>query len=690
MLDIEKMPSVSVIIPIYNVEKYLPRALESLVNQTFKDIEIICIDDGSTDRSGDICESFAFTDDRIKVIHQENKRAGAARNAGLAVATGKYIAFMDGDDWLHPNFLEVLYRLCEENQCDIAQCGFSMVWSEKDITVADYCEAVIVKGTDMAIRNYLASDGWRNILVWSKIYRRELLSDIKFPYEKWHEDEFFTYKALWKANRVALTECPLYYYRQRNDSFMGIGFTINKTMDNIEALEEKVAFFKGKKSLLHFLANSELKWHLQNYLKQLEEEMPEREDIKILLENKLQAVQASFKTVDSIIIRIMKKNNIDTYRLRNMQNLSCQRFELEHKYNQSNEFKPGVKQMSGKTVLPKVSVCIPVFNVARFIGKCLDSVINQTLQDIEIICVEDSSSDNSKDILESYAARDARIRIIYHDKNLGTLISRKDAVMAAQGQYIMFVDGDDELFPDACKTAFNVIKQNQTDMAEYGVQILESSGKIKKNNYFSIRDADRIEDRNLFFLSMKGYLKNWQVWNKIYRADLFKKVLQDIEDEYSVFSDDKRIFYSFGYYAKSVSLISNTLYKWRWGFGIWSGIEPKITLERYKKILTGIDDFDAVIRFINSKSDHDDYQTLLQAYNDAFLKQTILWWLYNLEEKDKEKGFKLLVEKWGNTDIVIGLKNCLLASKDELDAIKNSNGYKVLKKYYGIKEYFLR
>ena len=689
MLDIEKMPSVSVIIPIHNVEKYLPRALESLVNQTFKDIEIICVDDGSTDRSGDICESFAFTDNRIKVIHQENKRAGVARNVGLAVATGKYIAFMDGDDWLHPNFLEVLYRLCEENQCDIAQCGFSMVWSEKDITVADYCEAVIVKGTDMAIRNYLASDGWRNILVWSKIYRRELLSDIKFPYEKWHEDEFFTYKALWKANRVALTECPLYYYRQRNDSFMGIGFTINKTMDNIEALEEKVAFFKGKKSLLHFLANSELKWHLQNYLKQLEEEMPEREDIKILLENKLQAVQASFKTIDSIIIRKKKKNNIDKYRLRNMQNLSCQRFELEHKYNQSNEFKPGVKQMSGKTVSPKVSVCIPVFNVDRFIGKCLDSVINQTLQDIEIICVEDSSSDDSKDILESYAARDARIRIIYHDKNLGTLISRNDAVMAAQGQYIMFVDGDDELFPDACKTAFNVIKQNQTDMAEFGVQVFESSGKIK-NNYFAISDVDRIEDRNLLYLRMKGYLKNWQVWNKIYRADLFKKALQDIGEAYSVFAEDFLEFYVFSYFAKSVSMISEVLYKWRWGFGIWSGIGSIIPLIRFKKILTSKDNLDAVVRCIDSKSDPGDCQILLRAYHDDFLKQTILWWLNNLEDKDKEEGFRLLAEKWGDTDTMVGLKNCLLASKDELDAIKNSNGYKALKKYYGIKEYFLR
>ena len=141
---------------------------------------------------------------------------------------------------------------------------------------------------------------------------------------------------------------------------------------------------------------------------------------------------------------------------------------------------------------PKISICIPVFNVDFCLGSCLESVINQTMKDIEIICVEDCSSDNSFEILKTYAATDPRIKIIRHDKNLGTLVSRKDGAMAAQGKYIMYVDSDDELFSHACDTAFNLIEKNHTDVAEFGAQVVDSSGKIKQSNNFIIHDINTL------------------------------------------------------------------------------------------------------------------------------------------------------------------------------------------------------
>ena len=311
------------------------------------------------------------------------------------------------------------------------------------------------------------------------------------------------------------------------------------------------------------------------------------------------------------------------------------------------------KDVSGEAMNPKISICIPVFNVGFCLGSCLESVINQTMKDIEIICVEDCSSDNSFEILKMYAAIDPRIKIIRHDKNLGTLVSRKDGAMAAQGKYIMYVDGDDELFSNACDIAFNLIEKNHTDVAEFGVQVVDSSGEIKQSNYFKINNIDRVEDINLLHLKMKGQLRNWQVWNKIYRSSLLKKAFCEIENEYSVLADDFRIFCVFGYYAQSVSMTQENLYKWKWGYGIWSGVQPVIDLNRYKKMLTEKDDLDAVVRFLESKPDKEAYRLFLQNIRKLFLRQTFSWWSNNLAEK--EEGLRLFIEKWGTGDARVAL-----------------------------------
>lgn len=703
------MPIISVIIPVFNVEQYLEQALESLKYQTFKDIEVICVDDGSTDGSGNVCEKFSKSDKRFKVIYQKNLGAGAARNAGLDIARGKYVSFMNGDDWLHPNFLEVLYRLCEDNQCDIAQCGFSMIWTDKDIALANHCEAVIVVGTDMVWKTFLPDDGWRNLVVWNKLYRKEILADLRFPYGKRHEDEFFPYKILYKARHVAVTGCPLYYYRQRSDSSTGIGFTVDKMKNQIEAVEEKVVFFADNKNdEICFRANLELRWHLQNYLQELNQYMPERSDLKSMLQEKLQAVCSTIELLDCEAVR-----NVDWREIRYCKKLALSNcsFELESQYNRDIVFKSGIQDKKETNIQLKVSVIIPIYNVERFLAKCLESVIKQTLTEIEIICVEDGSTDNSRMILETYAVKDSRIKIISHETNRGTLVSRKDAVAAAQGKYIMFVDPDDTLFPYACEIAYEVILKNQTDMVQFNVQIIDSSGSVTQQDHLKIaNDTDRKEAPNILHLKMQEFLTSWELWNKIFRSDLCKKAYNEIESEYSVLAEDFCFFCVFGYYARSVSMIRDELYQWKWGDGIWTGIRPEISLERYKKMLTEKVSLDAVTRFINSKSDAEEYQVWLQKIHNQFLLQTILWWSDNLEEKSKEEGFQLLIEKWGYENTVNALKwlldrnssiaverlaklqkekEDLLRSRAELEIIKKSNGYKALTIYYKVKSMIL-
>lgn len=646
-------PEISVIIPVYNIEKYLDKALKSLLYQTFKNIEIICVDDGSTDSSGDICERLARTDCRIKMIHQKNRGTGAARNAGIAAAAGKYISFVDGDDWLHPAFLETLYRLCEDNGCEIAQCGLTLVWSEKDIIDAEYCEAVIVSGKDMALRSFLPGDGWRQIIVCNKLYRRELLKNIKFPYGKKHEDEYFTHEVLWNASRVALTECPLYYYRQRSDSAMGIGFTVEKALDFIEAFENKTEFYRDKDRFLFYRANLTLAWHLNNYLQELQNYCPEREDIKILLRNKLQEVRASIKMSDS---EEMRETDLDKLRMRNLNDRATRKFYLEKQYNKSNRYVSGLREEAAEPADPKVSVCISVYNGARILADCLDSVVKQTLTDIEIICVTGAGTDKSREILETYAAVDSRIKIVSRETGPGTLAARRHAAQAAQGKYIMFVDSDGELYPNACETAYKVIMQNQTDVAEFGVTVTEPSGKSSSPHFLPNADADRLEDRNILHLRMQGHLKNCKAWNKIYRAELCKRAFSEIDSACSAAAGDFRFFCAFGYYARSVSLIREDLYMWKSGYGLKSSMPSVVNPEEFKKILTEKDDLDAAVEYLGAKSDREAYQSFLKRIHNDFLHQVIIRWNDHLEEKDKTEGLRLLGGKWGSEATVRALQ----------------------------------
>ena len=181
-----------------------------------------------------------------------------------------------------------------------------------------------------------------------------------------------------------------------------------------------------------------------------------------------------------------------------------------------------------------------------------------------------------------------------------------------------------------------------------------------------------------------------------------------IDNEYSVLAEDFRFFCVFGYYAHSVTMIRDELYRWRQGYGIWTGIQSEISLERYKRLLTEKDDLDAVTRFINSQTDAATYQAWLQKMHDQFLQQTTSWWSDNLEEKDKEEGFQLFSKKWGYADTANALKwlldrNSSIADerlaklqqvkedlRTELESIKGSNGFKALTIYYKVKGMLLK
>lgn len=211
------MHTISVIVPIYNVERYLSECIESILNQTYRYLEVILIDDGSTDQSGKICDNYAEQDSRVKVIHQKNGGAANAKNAGLKAATGKYLAFLDGDDFLEKDAYLHMIKALEEYQADVVQCCLRYIYCNRKTD-----KIVNKKITIFDTKSYLEKYTWDWTcgLMTDKLYKRELFKGIFFEEGHKIDDEFFTYQGIMRAKKIVYCPKIVYNYRQRKSSVM--------------------------------------------------------------------------------------------------------------------------------------------------------------------------------------------------------------------------------------------------------------------------------------------------------------------------------------------------------------------------------------------------------------------------------------------------------------------------------------
>ena len=239
---------ISVVVPVYNVSEYLERCVTSLLNQTFTGIEILLIDDGSTDNSGELCDRYAELDPRVKVIHQKNMGLSGARNTGIDNATGDYIFFCDSDDFIQREALEYMHnKLCSDN-ADIVACGFSHVWDNYTKSGREEIFTSSRPGTFCGHRAVIEMMTNNNIcsVAWNKLYRKKLFEDVRFPVGALHEDEATVYKLLYGARIVSYTPKPFYKYFQRSSGIMGGNFT-GRSKYLLGALDDRIRYFEEKK-----------------------------------------------------------------------------------------------------------------------------------------------------------------------------------------------------------------------------------------------------------------------------------------------------------------------------------------------------------------------------------------------------------------------------------------------------------
>ena len=261
-----EQPLISVIVPVYKVEPYLDKCISSIVNQTYKNLEIILVDDGSPDNCPAMCEAWAEKDSRIRVIHKTNGGLSDARNAGMTVATGELMAFVDSDDWIAPDMYEHLYRRLAEDNSDIAACGVQMVWEDKTPSRTLTREGSCVLNQEEAMRAII-EESWLKQPVSYKLYKTDLIRDILFPMGKCHEDVFWSYQAVGSAKKVSVSDHIGYYYLQRGGSIMGEGYSV-KRLDAIEAKEQRCAYMYKRFPALSALSIKDL-WFTCIYQGQL-------------------------------------------------------------------------------------------------------------------------------------------------------------------------------------------------------------------------------------------------------------------------------------------------------------------------------------------------------------------------------------------------------------------------------------
>lgn len=236
---------ISLIVPVYDVEKYLPQCLDSIANQTYKDMEVIIINDGSTDGSLKICETYCEKYG-WKLISQKNQGLSAARNAGIEVATGDYIAFCDSDDWFDKDMISTMMLKAKTNQADIVECGIRWIYPDNQREEAFTEEKVY--GAKDALADYLLQTKTIHSQVCCKVYKRSLFKNIRFAVGKLHEDGFFMYQVMYAAQRYMLTSYVGYNYRQnREGSIMSVNVKPQNIEDVTELMEQRVCFFEQRK-----------------------------------------------------------------------------------------------------------------------------------------------------------------------------------------------------------------------------------------------------------------------------------------------------------------------------------------------------------------------------------------------------------------------------------------------------------
>lgn len=564
---------ISIIIPVYNVEKYIEQCLNSIKVQSYENFEVIIVNDDSQDNTESICKKIAQSDVRFRYFSKENGGVSSARNFGLDNANGHYITFIDGDDWVDPNHLEILIKSITENNSDIAICSYKEF--KNNIFYIRYYtnkEKYLLNFNRMTKEDFLinfpkllSTNVCFNNAV-SKLFRRDLVKDLKFDSKLiYAEDLDFYFRLYLNTESISFINEETYVYRIHGDSTTS-GFTQ-------EHAEQELSIYKKMYEKIYELGLPTI-----NYLNKLDFLLNARKDF---LANKV-LLNEYFEYLDDI-----KNNAIYPNKL--------------------------------------ISIVVPVYNVAPYLNLCLESVANQTYTHFEVLLINDGSRDNSKDICLEFVERDKRFKYI-EQQNAGLSAARNTGILNTKGEFITFIGGDDfvdhnyleELYHAALKNDSEIVigsyKEFNEEDNNYYIHVFE----YKEEHYINrelIENIAQVENKGLEFQ---------KIWGNLYHKRLFENVMFPIDKNI----EDTRTNYKLYMESCKTTYIHKDLYVYRIRKGsISDNISEEFLTDELEALLERI----AVLSIVGidiseeKKNLHDRLEVRLQQAKDAGLENTEIY-----------------------------------------------------------------
>ena len=519
------MPEVSVLVPIYNVERYLEQCLDSVRDQTFRDIEVICINDGSTDGSRDIIQRYLDADPRFRVIDKPNSGYGASMNRGLDAAQGDYIAILESDDIFELDAIEKLLGALKRADADVAKGNYTFYWSTPEeryelfVNVWPWLAGKTVELAEEQAPFFLVPS------IWSAVYRRDLIVDngIRFletPGAS-YQDTAFAFKVWACAKRATFIADSVLNYRQDNEkSSVNSPGKVFCVCDEYAEMErfllerpEKRAAYEGVKERIKY---NTYVWNYErladelkmDFLDRMSRELAdgyargdldknlfepwEQADLELLMNDPL-----AFHEYHEKYWKVGEATSFDTFRrylhLGGLplvskiaaRKLGLDRIKLPFGSSEGSEAAAEPAEPAVLPVLdfelppaeegPYISVVVPVYNPGALLDECLDSLEAQTLANIEFVCVNDGSTDGSPEVLERRAAADPRYRVV--DKPNGGVSSARNAgILAATAPIVTFLDADDWFEPEACEKILATMLATGADILTFGARVVPEEG----------------------------------------------------------------------------------------------------------------------------------------------------------------------------------------------------------------------
>ena len=642
---------VSVIIPVYNAEKYLRQCLDSIINQTLKEIEIICVDDGSTDSSLEILKEYEKKDERVQIIQQKNQFAGVARNNGLKVATGDWVTFIDSDDFCELIGLENLYKIAEENELDFIKCS-SKCFNEA-LQQYENSDWYTNKKAENFFNKVTCFDEYPDILYgicdtpWSGLYKMSFVKEnnIYFPNFQCVNDRSFFVKCLLKAKRIMVTNiCFVHHRVERAGSLVyqkHYHFDCQiKHYNRVKAILSEIANDKYTKFALRKEITSLVYWY------------------KTLIQRKLNTFN-----INNLMIEFYKNFDIE-----DVGEDFLRTFVYKNIWADISKIK-AIELYSEEIESPKITVIIPVYNTKKYLCYCIESVLRQTLKDFEIICIDDNSNDGSYEVLLEYAAADKRIKVLKNEQK-GVAYARYLGCCMARSQYVQFLDSDDWLDEHALESLYE-----QQLLIDYDICSFEYYNYDNNVNNV-INKVSGIE---------KEFLPNKKVFNyndckekifqiitpslvlKCYRKDFIKSFLINALDLNG--TEDLPIACYSAIFATKIIHLSKPLYYYR------RNRENSLETSKDKYSLNFVKGYKRLLELISKE---DFYEDLSISYVNRALRGCI----YELLSKKTEEGFyltyKFLKEEGFKELKILGYSESIYYKKTDYEILKYITNYEYI------------